>query len=530
MTDVFNRLSVQIFSRGSTTLVADPAGDLRRATIESYETFWPGGLFGPAALRVPRDMTAAWPFAGGQRVVIRNGLTVVYEGLIPQIGYGVGQGADQYRSIAVAGVTGQIMGAWSVNKPWADNRIDEKTWAYYSGASAANKCTIDRLNRIRFTPKGVAWGSEYAAVIYTAPTGQTVKRITYNYDLQEGAQAWKIAVWNVTAGAEEGTTTITASGTGSIDRTLGTPSQVIWLLFASQAAQTPTEDGTYYGQFSSIVVYTETGSINLTEIAKDALGVVTDLNSDETQIGSNTLSLVPFVTSGRETAASILNRAAGLGDSSYNSWYWDLLDSESAATPNGEPVLRVAQYPALTDYDYAVRIDAPNLSGGLEIVKDYHGIRNWIVVKYTDETGKEFHITPDDDANLTDATSVAAYGHRELPSPLDAGQVSSTIATNYARRYLALSKDPRFYLSGDVTVKGYILAKSGERIPAANIRSGKRLRVLDYLLDESDVVGTGLTWHITRTRYADADQACSMSTGVSDDLAVFIARLQAGSL
>lgn len=542
-----NALTVAVYARGSTTPITDPAGDLRsgRVTVESYETLWPGGLYGSAVLRVKRDVTRAWQVAGGQRVVIRNGLAVVYEGFIPQIGYGVGQGAEQYRRIQAAGATGQIMSAWATNKPWADNRLDDRVWTYTTGTTGAGDqtCAVDRSARIRFTPKAEAWANgDYAAVRYSAPVGQTVKRLAYSYDMQEAAQAWEISVWRSTDASSwtqmtnasgetytSGTTTvITASGTGSIDVTLATPSRYMELRYYSRAAQTPTSDGTYYGQWSSLTAYTETGSINLTEIAKDVRAIVTDLNSDETQVGSNTLSLVPFITSGRETAAAILSRAAQAGDSSYNSWYWDLLESDAATTPNGGPVLRVAQYPALTDYDYAVRLDDPLLDGALEIVKDFDGIRNWIVVRYRSEIGADTYITPDDDANLTDATSVAAYGHREIV--LDAGQVSSTIATNYARRYLAAYKDPRFYVSGAVTVKGWINAKNGQRIPASEIKAGKRLRVLNFLSDESGVSGAGMTWHVTRTQYNDAGQTCAISTGVPDDLAVFIARLMAGKL
>jgi hypothetical protein len=524
-----NALTVAVYARGSTTPITDPAGDLRagRVTVESYETLWPGGLYGQAALRVQRDVTRAWQVAGGQRVVIRNGLAVVYEGFIPQIGYGVGQGAEQYRRIQAAGATGQIMSAWGINKMWADNRLTEDVWVKQTGNAGDEKHTVDRLGRIRFTPKAVAQVSgEVCRIRYTAPTGQTVKRVTCSYGLAEGANQYTLRmVDNVGASV---LWSVTATGTGTQDVTLGTPRQVIDLEFYASGSFTPSADGTEYGQVSSVVVYTETGSINLTEIAKDVRAIVTDLNSDETQVGSNTLSLVPFITSGRETAAAILSRAAQAGDSSYNSWYWDLLESDAATTPNGGPVLRVAQYPALTDYDYAVRLDDPLLDGALEIVKDFDGIRNWIVVRYRSETGADTYITPDDDANLTDATSVAAYGHREIV--LDAGQVSSTIATNYARRYLAAYKDPRFYVSGAVTVRGWINAKNGQRIPASEIKAGKRLRVLNFLADESGVSGAGMTWHVTRTQYNDAGQTCAISTGVPDDLAVFIARLMAGKL
>jgi len=523
-----NALTVAVYARGGTTPITDPTGDLRagRVAVESFDTMWPGGLYGSAVLRVKRDVTRAWQVAGGQRVVVRNGLAVVYEGFIPQIGYGVGQGAEQYRRIQAAGATGQIMNAWGLNKMWADSRLTEDVWVKQTGNAGDEKHTIDRLGRIRFTPKAVAQVSgEVCRIRYTAPTGQTVKRVTCSYGLAEGGNQYTLRMVDNTGASV--LWSVTATGTGTQDVTLGTPRQVIDLEFYASGSFTPPADGTEYGQVSSVVVYTETGSINLTEIAKDVRAVVTDLNSDETQVSSNTLSLVPFATNGRETMAAILSRAAQAGDSSYNSWYWDLLESDAATTPNGGPVLRVAQYPVLTDYDYAVRLDDPLLDGGLEIVKDFDGIRNWVVVKYRSERGVDTYITPDDDANLTDATSVAAYGHREIV--IDAGQVSSTIAANYARRYLAAYKDPRFYVSGAVTVKGWINAKNGQRIPASEIKAGKRLRVMNFLSDEAGVSGAGMTWHITRTQYNDAAQTCSISTGVPDDLAVFIARLQAGA-
>src|SRR6185436_13369482 len=119
---------------------------------------------------------------------------------------------------------------------------------------------------------------------------------------------------------------------------------------------TPTEDGAFFGKFSNIRVYTETGSINGQEIAKDIRAKVTALNSDESNIGALTLSLVPFVTADNEIITSILQRAVDYGDASFNAWAAYLRESDSAATPNGGPVLVLEAQPALTDYDYAVSI------------------------------------------------------------------------------------------------------------------------------------------------------------------------------
>lgn len=519
-----NAITLAVYSSG-TTRVNEP--ELALAQDVSFGTIYPGGLYASLSAFVPRNVTRAWQIQEGYRIVAYNGLTAVWEGEIISLAARVGGGAEQGIDIKAAGYWGQTLSQWTINKPWNDNRVSENVWVYQTGTTGAGdqSCTLDRLNRLRFTPKGVAWASgDYAAVRCTCPTGQMVKRISYNYDLQEGGQQWEIVVYNVGLAADIAATSVVASGTGSIDNTLATPSQSVELRFYSRAAQTPTEDGTYYGEFSSVNVYTETGSINLTEISKDVRAFVTALNADETQIGSNTFAATPFITTGHETAASILSRAAALGDASFNSWAAHLAASDTAVTPDGKPVLVVEQYPVLTAYDYAVRLDEPNLQPPLTIVRDVDAVKNWIVVKYRDLlNNRDLYVTPDDDANLTDATSVAAYGRRAVV--LDAGTSSLTTATNYGRRYLALYKNPVFYVSGPITVLGYVRDAYGQRIPAANILAGKRIKIENYIVDYAAVSGAGLTFLISQTEYNDSAQTCSISTGTPDDLAVFVARL-----
>src|SRR3990172_12236375 len=171
---------------------------------------------------------------------------------------------------------------------------------------------------------------------------------------------------------------------------------MIELRFYARADQTPTSDGTYFGEFSNITMYSETSAIDLTEIATDVIGKFTELNSTTIQIASNTNSLVPFIPSGHETLADILTFAAGFGDVSQNPWHVYLLDSEVAASPDGKRVLVREQRPALTDHEYALRVDEPNLVAPLSLDRDYSQIWNWVAVDYIDANGWTQYLTPDD--------------------------------------------------------------------------------------------------------------------------------------
>lgn len=526
MTTGYNNCTVEVYSRFSTTPVIDPSGDLTRCTIVSFDSFYPGGLWGSAEIVVPRDPTRGWLFKQGQRLVIRNGLAVCFEGEIVNPGYFSGPGREG-RTITAIGFWGALLGRRGLRKPWCDMRVDDAVWARRRDDSGDDKCDITRhISGIEFIPKGVAWAdTQYANLRYTAPTGQTVKRVTFAYDFGEGGQAWELALRNV--GTSTDVVSITATATGTTDHTLATPSQSVELRFYARAAQTPTEDGTYYARVTSIKVYTETSSINPTEIATDWVGAISQLNSGTAQIASNTLTLEPWITNGYEWAADNLARLAAMGDASFNAWAAYVLESEAAASPDGKPVLALQQQPALSDYDYAVRLDDPNVSGDLELRKT--DVYNWIVVTYTDELGVTRYTTPDDNANLTDATSASettGYGRREYV--LSGTFTSAAAALGAGRRFLAQHKDEHLYVSGALAVVGYIRAKNGQPVPASLIRAGKRVKVENFLSDEVGTSGAGVTAIISSARYTDADETASLSFGVPDDLAVILAQMAAG--
>lgn len=529
----YNQLTAEVYSSGTTPIV-DAADELQRLEGVQFGTGYPGGLYLAFEGFVPRETRRSWQVQHNQRIVLRNGLRPVYEGVIS--GW-----RSEYQGVAY-GVRLTAVGKWGDllmkrrwRKLWADERLDGDTWVYQTGTSGAEQGGVDRLNRIRFTPKAVAWANgDYAAVRYSMPYSETVKRLKYSYDFLETGQVWEISVWRSNDAAAwtqmtnvsgetytTGTTTvITANGTGSIDVTLGTPMRYLELRFYSRAAQTPAADGTIYGEFSGVQVYSESGGINLTEIAKDVRGKLAELNGDERLIAANTFSLVPFIADRWETMADILALAAGYGDSSYNPWAVGLRHSEVAETPNGEPVLFVEQQPALTDYEYLVNFDDENLAAPLQIDWTLDDLWNYIIVGYLDEVGRQVWLTPDDDAGLKDTASIDRWGQREFKIDVG-GQGGASTAKNWAKRFLAQHKDRVLRVSGDIQVVGYIKDKNGQEIPACEVAAGNRVKIGNFLNDVND---TWLTFLVSQTGYNDRTETAALSTGVPDSLAVFLAQ------
>lgn len=499
------RLSVEVYS--GTTRVTDPRNEVNRAERIYWTTYYPGGVFGTLHVVVKRRTAEWWAVQGAQRVVVRCGLEVAFEGWIDELQSSLA-GRGQLVDVTVVGGWGKHMMRRRWDKPWADSRLTEGVWAWYTAAASAEKCTFDRNQRLMFTPKAVSWTiNQGAQFYYSAPTGETVKRVTFSYDMQEGAQAWELHLKN-----NGGTSlwSVTASGTGNVDHTLGTPDQVIRFQLLPAATQTPAADGSIYGKITNLVVYTETGSINLTEVAKDIRAKVTDLNSTEIYIGSNTLSLVPFVTNGFESRlADTLMKAAEYGDASFNAWACYLDHSEKAPTPDGKPVMVVEQKPALTSADYVVRLE--ELEEGVEIERYYDEVWNWIVVQYEDaSTGARKYYTPDDDANLKDTTSIAAYGQRDYLLKVEDTTLYSQ-AVMAGRRFLAEHKDPRYRASGQIRIRGQVRTGAGSVIPAAMVRAGKRVKIENAL--QQGVGGGDLVFLVTNTSYDHGSRVVSLDGG-----------------
>jgi hypothetical protein len=508
-----NNVRLYSYSSGTT-----PQQDtlLDRATNLRFSGCYPGGMYASLTFDLPmRDITATWNVQPNQRLVAMNGLDIVWEGKVTNPGYSLTD-AQQLRRVECLGYWGDVMMLRTIQKPWADKRISEDIWTYVA-VSAYLKATESRQNNtLTITPKAQAWtNGQYARFRYVAPTGQTIKRVTCDYDFAEGAQAWECGLATSTFAP---TDQVTSTGTGSFDRTFATPQSLCYLYWIARANQTPASDGSMRVIFSNIVVYTETGAINLTEIAKDIRALATDLSAVETLIGSNTLDLTPFIADPAESYADILTKAASYGDSSYNAWACGVRSSSLAS--DRKPILFVEQQPALTDYDYEVSVAEANYLAPAEFDRDINAVRNWIRVYYRSGSGYQLVVTPDDDANLTDAASVAAYGRRDETLTIDTE--SLTTATNLGRSYLAAHKDEPWRASGGIVLQSYVMAKGGLIVPASEIQPGKRIRVRDYL---DDLSGTGMIFLITATDYDDLSEQARLSVGQPDNLDVLMARI-----
>ncbi len=352
--------------------------------------------------------------------------------------------------------------------------------------------------------------------------GMTIREIY----IQE-TQAWEISVWRSTGGSftqmtnasgetyGTGTTTvITATGTGSIDVTLATPSRYVELRLYSLAAQTAIENGTIYGEFNTLRVYSETGSINLYEIAND-IRAYTGMSADTTWLNASTMTydLAPaFLTNGYEYYADILARAANFGDTSGNQVAYGL--KPSRFTSDGNPALFLearADPLTATTFDYQVTTKSAQVPA---LRYDSGSIRNWIVVQYTDETGASLTLDPDEQATLTDATSTTAYGEKMLI--VNAGNTDAAGALEYGKRMLARYKDPIISVTGPIVIQDYLLNSSGVAIPASELIAGKMLKIMDI----PNVQGV-----IAQTEYDDTNKTASLSLGAPDDYTTFLARL-----
>ena len=523
----YNNLSVEVFSSGTTRIV-DPINDLRNIDGLRFSTGYPGGLYLDGSFKVHRDILKRWSIQGGYRVIIRNGLTVVYEGYVNDLTRVLEQDSE-YIEVPLVGGWSKIMMSRRWRKHWANDNVDDRTWVWQTAYSGHELCGIDRTDRLRFTPKAEQWDSgQIAAVKFSMPTGEVIRRIGYDYDMAEDSQNWVLEFNDATNG--QSTIVDSTSSDSDISYAPGTATNAIEIRFRAGAQQTPTSDGDCYAEVTNLVVFggeASTNNIDLTQVATDIVSqfsavlnsstdyidTITQTSFDTTYDGATQITgIVPFVEDDFPTIADIIADMAGYGDDSFNAWGYGLYNSVVVASPDGKPVLFIEQQPALTDYDYIVSYDEKNLAGALAIDENFDELYNWIVVEYVDANGWVQYVSPDNDANLKDTTSITDYGQRD--HVLSIGDATQTIAINYGRRFLAKHKDPQWKASQPITVVGYIRKKDGSQLPSSQIRAGKRLRIANYL---NDLSGIGLTLLITGTQYDDTTETCSISFGRLDD-------------
>ncbi len=531
----YNSLTVNAYARGSTTVIGNIGFDYQKISGLQFETYWPGGVFGSASFYLPTDLAQSWASSGAYRVVFYNGLQVVYEGYVDSID----RVADESTSgilVRLVGAWGNILSAWGINKPWWDEATDAKAWVPILS-------TIEEQFRYQVIEGKIHISPDYSLTHatgtskrarYTAPIGQTVKRLKFTYDFKESSGSWEQGVYRATDSSSTlmtdasgetyttGTTTvIVAPATGTVDVTLGEASRYLDFEFYSAADNTPGSTDHIHGMIYDISVRTETDSaITAAVVIADVLALCTDLNTSTAYITAPTVDISPFVTDGYETFDSIISRALKFGGASAANYYAQLLESDYTMSGNGKPILQVAAWPALTSYDYEIALTDKNLVAPFTLSEDYSMICNYVIVQYTDNvTGLKSFATPDDDASLTDATSTGLYGRR-IPSggSINAGQSDKASAILFGARYLLRYKSPIWRLStATISVNSYI-RKSGEiRVPCSEIRAGERVLFSNFPASPTSdpLMGSSLLVSvITRAVYSDdGGGVCALSFG-----------------
>ena len=495
---------------------------------------YPGGIaVSQCSFFVARNVKEPWDINLHNRLSVFNGLHLVWEGEITAFTPEVSQGVEGDR-ITAKGYWDTMLGGRRWRKWFSDTRLTQDVWTWRETASGADKCFLDREARLRFTPKAEVWANNDAAtVVYTPPTGTTIGRIEYDYDLQEAAQNWQLLVYD-----ETNTTTLasyTTTGSGSAGHTLGTASSSVIIQFINNSGgnQTPTSDGTYYGEVSNVKVFAswETGhggtlgTFDIAELGEEVVEYLSNtaanyFSGDKTAIETSlTYSLEPFVSE-NDTLARILERAWEFGDSSNGRVAAGVTLSSGAS--DRHPKLLVESVPALTDYDYQIDFDSPQLAGRLTLEYSTDDLANYVTVEYVDEQGFRQTVTPEDDASLTDTASVSSWGQRDYVLRL--GQVTQAQAIHMGETYLTRHKDPEWTMA-PVRVRGYIEKKAGIRLPAAEIEPGKRIKVSSFLDDGS---GTWHTYLITRVQYDEDSQIATLSTRDTFRTDPLTQRLRAG--
>jgi len=416
-----------------------------------------------------------------------------------------------------------------VRRLWADQRISADVWYDASEALGVissgekNMVNVNRETGLRLLPQSSNdWSnSEYFALRYDAPVGGQIAKVVFTWKFSEGAQQWAASLYDVT-NISTLWSQATTDTTGTVQTvTLSPVSQAIEIRFTSNAAQTAPNDQSIFLYVYSLTVYATTTAITPSNLVKDLRAYLSELNSDETLISTNSLDIAPFIADKWEKVANELVAIARFGDSSFNPWAAYLRESEAAAAANGEPLLAFEKQPALTDHTYIVCQD--ELVSPIVVRKDYSKIENWLIVEYTDYNNRRRYMTPDDDANLKDDTSITNYGRREPAQPLRYANVSQAMAVNLARRHLAQWKDPQYLLSEPLALREYVRGKGGVIHPASLVRPGRNVLLEDYL---DDLASNGVRLRLSKTVYDHDSRTVQLYSGPLDDLATTIAQLE----
>lgn len=514
-------LTVVVYQEGLTEY-HDAAQRLLNRRGLRFETIYPGGLYSVCSFFIPMRSTDTHEFKERRRVAIFSGLRMLWEGVIDAVTYTSTKGAEGLQ-VQCTGYWGSLLKRRRWDKIWCDTRLTEEKWVWsITAGMQENKFRADRYNRLRITPVETGMVAyDDASFIYTLPAGQTVDRITGTYAMYEGTQNWQMDIRDVAGGTT--LNLINSSGTASFSGTPAAGCGTVGFYFYNIVDCTVDYDLDIYAQITDVKIYTESGTPTVTNIVKsirNKLSLTDEMAIDESQIGENTQVLEPCFMQG-ETMGDFLSKLAAYGDTSLNPWAVGVKSSQYSLVTDYKPVMYFEQQPAMTDYDLVLRME--EIDGGASITMAYDEVINYIYLEYTDINGNRVRVTPEDDSDLKDDTSIDQFGQRD--TVLKLGDTGVTEAKIFARRHLEWFKYARPRLTRPATISGTIRKKDKQSIPVSWVTAGQRVLIENYL---QEIGGSNLIFLITQTTYDEESGKLTIVCGTPNPLDVIVARWRGG--
>lgn len=502
--------------------VNDPERCAEFASNLQFSSIWPKG-YETASFVIRRDIAARWAVKSAYGLIIRDGLRIVWQGRLAGLHKAI-QGGDESINIRADGWY-CVLRDRTIRKRWADNAAVRRLLPTAQDTAEQNEFDLTKNDdyihwRSGYGDTSRSSGDEYQER-YTMPTGTKIATIKFNYALRSG-EGVTLVWYNDDQTSNEGSQTSPGAGTvgtGSHDDdfTAG-DTESCTLKFQCDANDLYDENDWiriynlwFYGKMDSF------GSPNYyaDEIGQDVLEIVAsaEISGDYDGLDSPSLAIEPFITRNDdfETADSVLQRLAAFGDADDDTWGWLVWDKTGAS--DGLPKAELKEW-SVADYEWLASLADVNNFRDEEVVDE---VKNWIMVRYTDDDNVVRYVSPDDNASLKDTTSIADYYERH--HALDAGNCDQATAIELGTRYLEYHKDPPHRMSFDI--QGFIRQKGGGEAPVGWVRAGDRIKMIDW--------NDGETIFVRTCRYNAETGVLHVERDLPPDgLEVYLAQREAG--
>lgn len=478
-------LKISVYNgTGSTkTLVNDPENTIRYATGLRYSSLWPKG-FASASFTVPRPVAKDWVVKEAQQVIIRDGQFIVFQGRLELKGEQFNSEAETVE-IKCSGWYA-VLAQRRIRRRWADRQANRFRPLVPNGTGSGNFGFAAGDDQMTWTMAAGADRfmalNDYHFVEYVMPINEGVTRLALDYDIKNDGEGLELGWYNVDTSTFTSIANVTANTAGSYGVSPGTPPRQIQLRARTKGGDYDTLDTVTVTNI--LVRGLNTAAITAEDVIEDVLAEVgTEISVDYDQVADPGLTLDPFVTENDsyETADSIIQRANGFSDSTQRVWglcVWDELGTSDLKAR------AVNEFRDISDYDYILSI-ADCKTYKVELAMDE--VFNYIYVRYSQNSFVQYR-TPTQNANLTDAVSIAAYGKRDFE--LDVGESTTALADSWGERLLEYSKEP---LSQAHFETSAIRTKAGGEAEPGRVRAGEVVKLLD----------TGVSYFLRQVDYDD---------------------------